>query len=247
MKDKMIQEDFLFCKPLTSTTREDDVKKLLDNFFRGNNLAWNMISAVCLDEALAMLGRHSGFEALVKSNVPQIFITQCVLHRHSLPTKTLPLKVGQVLKVVVECVNYLRNSAMKHRIFKELCEEMYLGIRGTSVELKQVIVMHLEDLTKSLEGYFPTTGFYPAWLRHPFTFSFTTANVNDEYIDEIIELQQSQLQRQLFRTTTLSTFWCRANRTIPSYCNENPEYTHVVCNKIFFFDKSFSRMVNIKT
>ena len=41
-----------------------------------------------------------------------------------------------------------------------------------------------------------------------FTFSVVTADVNDEYLDEIIELQQSQVQQQLFRTTTLSTFWC---------------------------------------
>uniref|UniRef100_A0A0K2V9L8 Protein ZBED8like [Pundamilia nyererei] n=1 Tax=Lepeophtheirus salmonis TaxID=72036 RepID=A0A0K2V9L8_LEPSM len=40
-----------------------------------------------------MLGRHSGFEMLVKSDVPHIIITQCVLHRHSLATETLPLKV----------------------------------------------------------------------------------------------------------------------------------------------------------
>ena len=45
-------------------------------------------------------------------------------------------------------------------------------------------------------------------LRHPFMFSVDKADVNDEYLDEIIELQQSQVQQQLFKTTTLSTFWC---------------------------------------
>ena len=39
-------------------------------------------------------------------------------------TKTLPPKLAEVLKIVVECVNYVRNSALKHRIFKELCNEM---------------------------------------------------------------------------------------------------------------------------
>ncbi|KAK3865664.1 hypothetical protein Pcinc_028758 [Petrolisthes cinctipes] len=68
--------------------------------------------------------------------------------------------------------------------------------------------MHLDELAKSLNGYFPTRESYPAWVTQPFTFSFATADVIDEYLDEIIELQQSQVQQQLFRTTTLSTFWC---------------------------------------
>ena len=71
-----------------------------------------------------MLGRHSGFGALVKIDAPHIIVTHCVLHRHALATKTLPPKLAEVLQIVVECVNYVRNSAMKHRIFKELCNEM---------------------------------------------------------------------------------------------------------------------------
>ena len=34
---------------------------------------------------------------------------------------------------------------------------------------------------------------YPAWVRQPF--SVATTDVNDEYLDKIIELQQSQLQQ----------------------------------------------------
>ena len=38
MKDDVIKEDFLFCKPLTTTTKAVDVKKLADDFFRDNDL-----------------------------------------------------------------------------------------------------------------------------------------------------------------------------------------------------------------
>lgn len=84
------------------------------------------------------------------------------------------------------------------------------GIGDISVpaDLKQAIAKHLDELTKSLDGYFPNRESYPVWVRQPFTFSIATVDVNDEYLDEIIELQQSQIQQQLFRTTTLSTFWC---------------------------------------
>ena len=97
------------------------MKKLVDDFFRDNNLSWNMVSAVCLDGAPAMLGRHSDFGAQVKSDAPHIIVTHYVLHRPALATKILPPKLAEVLNIVVECVNYVQNSAMKHRIFKEFC------------------------------------------------------------------------------------------------------------------------------
>ncbi|XP_056138432.1 protein FAM200C-like [Lampris incognitus] len=300
MKDDMIKKDFLFCKPLTTTTKAVDVKKLVDDFFRDNNLSWNMVSAVCSDGAPAMLGPHSGFGALVKSDAPYIIVTHCVLHRHALATKTLPPKLAEVLKIVVECVNYVRNSAMKHRIFKELCKEMGSEFEGGGVniieaeenlkafkiklplwkrrtendnvanfpllddcvskiedmsgigdisvpgELKQAIAMHLDELAKSLDGYFPTRESYPAWVRQPFTFSVATADVNDEYLDEIIELQQSQLQQQLFRTTWFSTFWCHQIAPYPLIAKKaleilTPFVTTYLCAQ------SFSRMVDVKT
>lgn len=83
-----------------------------------------MISAVCTAGAPVMLGRKSGFGALVKADAPHIIVTHCILHRHALATKTLSPKMTEVLKTVVECVNYVRNSALRHRIFSELCKEM---------------------------------------------------------------------------------------------------------------------------
>ena len=54
-------------------------------------------------------------------------------------------------------------------------------------ELKQAISMHLDALAKFLDGYFPTRESYPAWVRQSFTFSVDNEDVNDEYLDEIIE------------------------------------------------------------
>ncbi|XP_076064971.1 protein FAM200C-like [Oratosquilla oratoria] len=66
-----------------------------------------------------MLGQNSGFGALVKADAPHI----SVLHRDAFATKTLPSKLGEILNIVMECINYVRNSVVKHRIFKELCNE----------------------------------------------------------------------------------------------------------------------------
>ncbi len=97
------------------------MKKLVDDFFKDNNLSWDMVSAVCSDGAPVMLGRKSGFGALVKADAPHIIVTHCILHKHALATKTLPPTLAEVLKIVVECVNYVRNSALRHHIFSELC------------------------------------------------------------------------------------------------------------------------------
>ncbi|XP_063844736.1 protein FAM200C-like [Scylla paramamosain] len=77
-----------------------------------------------VEGAPVMLGQNSAFGALVKADAPHIIVTHCVLHRHALATKNLPPKLAEVLKIVVDCVKYVRNSALKHRIFKELCNEM---------------------------------------------------------------------------------------------------------------------------
>ena len=369
VKEDEIKEDFLFCQPLTTTTKAADIKKVVDNFFRDNGLSWDMVSAICSDGAPAMLGRNSGFGALVRADAPHITVTHCVLHRHALATKTFPPKLAEVLKIVVECVNYVRNSATKHRVFKELCKEMgsefevllyYSNVRwlsrgkvlnrvfalrvelavllreqqhrhadyfensefvlilaymadifnalnhlnvqmqgggvniieaeehlkafqmkiplwkrrtendnfanfpllddcvskieavsgsvdiSVSKELKQAISMHLDELSKSLDGYFPTRESYPAWVRQPFAFSVDEADVNDEYLDEIIELQQSQVQQQLFRTATLSTFWCHQIVAYPLLAKKalrilTPFVTTYLC------EQSFSKMVDIKT
>ena len=124
VKENVIKEDFLFCQPPTTSTKAIDVKKLVDNFFTDNDLSWDMACAICSDGAPAMLGRKSGFDALVKADAPHITVTHCALHRHALATKTFPPKLAEVLIIVVECVNYVRNSALKYGIFKELCNEM---------------------------------------------------------------------------------------------------------------------------
>ena len=120
----MKKENFLFCQPLITTTKAAEVKKFVDNFFRDNDLLWDIVYAICLDGARVMLERNSGFGTLLKADAPHITVTHCLLHRHALATKTFTPKLAEVLKIVVKYVSYVRNNAMKHRILKELCNEM---------------------------------------------------------------------------------------------------------------------------
>ena len=60
----------------------------------------------------------------MKADEPHINVTHCLLLKHALARKTLPRKLAKVLRMVVECVNNVRNSAMKRCIFEELCNEV---------------------------------------------------------------------------------------------------------------------------
>ena len=71
-----------------------------------------------------MLGNKSGFAALVKNEAPNVTVTHCMLHRHALPEKTLPLTLKEVLSDCVKVVNFIRSRAINHRIFKALCREL---------------------------------------------------------------------------------------------------------------------------
>ena len=67
------------------------------------------------------------------------------------------------------------------------------GNISVPTELKQAISLHLDELTKPLDVYFPNRESYPAWVKQPFTFSVEKADFNNKYLDEIIKLQQSQV------------------------------------------------------
>ena len=50
---------------------------------------------------------------------------------------------------------------------------------------------------------------YSAWVRQPFSYDTTTADINSPYTDDIIELQESEVKKRDFNTTNLQTFWCQ--------------------------------------
>ena len=83
-----------------------------------------MVSAVFTDGAPAMIGCKSDLKGLIKSVAPHIAFTHCMLHKHALVSKMLPSSLADVLKIVVETVNFVRGRALNHRIFMQLCEEM---------------------------------------------------------------------------------------------------------------------------
>ena len=71
-----------------------------------------------------MLGRHSGFQARVRTQVPEVLSLHCMIHRHALAVKTLPLLLLDVMSGVIKLVNYIKSSSLNTRLFRELCKDL---------------------------------------------------------------------------------------------------------------------------
>ena len=64
--------------------------------------------------------------------------------------------------------------------------------------LKSEFVEHLQKLQLSFKNYFPDQRKYPELIRQPFAFDTTTVVTNNQHIDDIIELQESKVQKLYF-------------------------------------------------
>ena len=119
---KVIEEEFLFCKPLETTTKAEDVMAVVSTFFREMNLDWKRLARVCSDGAPAMLGSRSGFISLVKHKNPNVLGTHCFIHREALASKTMPSSLCADLVIVIKVVNYVKSGACNTRLFRQICE-----------------------------------------------------------------------------------------------------------------------------
>ncbi len=88
--DGKFKEEFLFCHPLETTTKGEDIMKKVTDYFSESGLSWDNVCAVCTDGAPAMSGSKSGFVARVKAIAPWVTMTHCMIHRQALASRTLP-------------------------------------------------------------------------------------------------------------------------------------------------------------
>ena len=71
-----------------------------------------------------MIGSRIGFCAKVKERNPDVVLIHCFLHRENLATRDMQPDLHQVLKDVIQIINFIKARAMNSRIFRLMCEEM---------------------------------------------------------------------------------------------------------------------------
>ena len=119
-----IINQFLCCKEMSLTTKGQDVFEILSAYFEKWNLSWNSCIGICTDGAPCMVGSIKGFVLLVQKENPNVVQTHCFLHREVLVSKTIPDDLSQVLKQVVEMVNFIKMRPKKSRFFEKICVDM---------------------------------------------------------------------------------------------------------------------------
>ena len=164
-----IKEKFLFCLPLITTTRDQDIITVIKDFFIAQDFAyWNKnIGSICTDGAPVMLVNKSGFAVLVMVEALHVILTHCILHRHALAVKTLPNSLKDVMSTAIQVVNFIQAWATNHQLFKVLCQDIgslhnvllyYTEVRWLSrgqalsrlIELHAEIAMSLQEKRNAL-------------------------------------------------------------------------------------------------
>ena len=118
------KEEFIFCSALETTTKATDILNKVTSIFTTEGLEWKYLAGCCTDDAPAMLGCNSGFQASVKRQAPKRKGVHCMLHRQPLASKTSPKSLQKVLDQIIKIVNFINAGASNFRLFKAFCADM---------------------------------------------------------------------------------------------------------------------------
>lgn len=124
MWENELQEEFLFCNEMRTTTTGMDVFQTLDDFVKANRISWTNCIGICTDGAAAMTGRHKGVVTRILEVAPRAVATHCFLHRETLAAKDLEPGLHAVMNAAVEVINFVKARATNSRLFTALCEEV---------------------------------------------------------------------------------------------------------------------------
>ena len=143
----VIRENFLFCKTLVKTTREE-IFCITTEYPENGNLQWEYFISICTDGAAAMVGQNKALVNRVKERNQNVIFTHCFLHRETFVFKTLAADLVLVLNDVVSMVNFVKMRPVKSCLFALLCDEMGTehAILMLNTEVELVVAGQSADL-----------------------------------------------------------------------------------------------------
>ncbi|XP_076373036.1 general transcription factor II-I repeat domain-containing protein 2B-like [Tachypleus tridentatus] len=117
-------KEFLDMASLSSTTTGQDICEQVLKVVEKFELNPYKLCGVTTDGAPSMTGRTNGFtkKFLTAIGAQDVVVSHCIIHQESLCTKVLDFP--EVMKNVVQCVNYIRTRGLNHRQFKTFLDEL---------------------------------------------------------------------------------------------------------------------------
>lgn len=122
-----VTEEFVELVPMTDTTTAADIFTALVGALDRVGVDWSRAVSLATDGAPSMIGKKAGVvtkcrEKVQTANGGRDFWTfHCILHQEALCCKSL--KMDNVMKVVIQTVNFIRSRGLNHRQFDSLLRE----------------------------------------------------------------------------------------------------------------------------
>ena len=127
VREKEIEEDILFCRPLQTRTTGEAIFNVLDSFIQDSGLGWGKCIGLCTDGARSMTGCERGLVARFQQVAPLVQWTHCMVHCEALAAKKMPPFFESVLHQAVKIINHIKARPLNSRLFGVLCQEMGSG------------------------------------------------------------------------------------------------------------------------
>ena len=117
------QEEMIFVISLPTDTQASSIFNAVKNFYEEQGIPMRNLLQCATDGAPAMVGKHRGFIALMKREIPELIAIHCVIHRQHLVARNLSPELHHSLNIVIKCVNKIKAHALNDRLFRLLCCE----------------------------------------------------------------------------------------------------------------------------
>lgn len=121
---------------METTTCGEAIFNVVKDYFGIHSIPLQNILSCACDGAPSMAGKHRGFLARLKAEVPSLITIHCIIHRHHLVAKNLSEPLNETLELVIKAINFIKGNSLRDRIFHKLCEE--------GDEVHKRLLMHTE-------------------------------------------------------------------------------------------------------
>ncbi|XP_050528220.1 zinc finger BED domain-containing protein 5-like [Daktulosphaira vitifoliae] len=120
-----VHEELLGLLPLKRQTRGEDICAAITEFCKEKEINLDKLISLCTDGSPNMIGKYKGFITLFGQNVKHELLSfHCIVHQEALCAQTFPVEFNQVMALAVKIINKIIVSALNHRQFRALLDEV---------------------------------------------------------------------------------------------------------------------------